>query len=153
MLTGAIVLFTLLLMNINNFLLDSNTLEVRTKLSSTAAALSQGIIDEAKTKAFDQSTVGGTRPANIPSDFSDTLGLESGETYSNCDDFDDYNGYSTVDTTDIGDFNINVTVQYVTGTDLNQVSSTQTTHKRMIVRVTNPIMQDTVALSYIKSYY
>lgn len=153
MLLGAIVIFSLLLMNANNFLFDSSKLEVQSKMSSTAAALAQGIIDQARTKAFDQVTVGGQVPSSIPDGFSATLGPESGETFGTYDDFDDYNGYKTKDTTNVGIFNISVQVNYVTDSNLSQISSNQTTHKRMVVSVTNPVMQDTVKLSYIKSYY
>jgi len=151
---GAMVIFSMLLMNINGFLLQNNTSQIDSQMSYTAAGLSQEVIDLAKTKAFDESTVGGKYPHNIPTAFSTTLGPESGETYADYDDFDDYNdGITRTVTTDLGDFNINVKVTYVNDTDFNQISLAPTTHKRMIVYVSNPTMADTVAMTYIKSYY
>lgn len=150
---GAMVIFSLLLMNINGFLLQNDTSQVSSQMNHTASAISQSIIEIAKSKAFDQATVGGKYPNNVPSVFSLTLGPESGETQKNYDDFDDYNGYNTKDTTSLGIFNISVTVAYVSDTDFSQVSPVQTTHKRMTVKVYNKTMADTVALTYVKSYY
>lgn len=152
---GAMVIFSMLLMNINSFLLQNDTSQVDSQMNYTAAAISQGIIGIAKSKAFDQATVGGKypQPQNVPMAFSSTLGPENGETPQNFDDFDDYNNYNTKDTTSLGIFNVSVTVTYVSDTDYSQVSAVQTTHKRMTVKVYNSSMTDTVALTYIKSYY
>ncbi|HKI46642.1 MAG TPA: hypothetical protein VKA08_15040 [Balneolales bacterium] len=150
---GAMVIFSMLLMNINKFLLQNDTTQVGEQMNHTAAALSQGLIGIAKSKAFDQATVGGKYPQNVPTVFSATLGPENGETPKNYDDFDDYNGYATTDTTSLGVFHLSVTVTYVSDTDFSQVSAIPTTHKRMTVDVYNPTMKDTLALTYIKSYY
>jgi len=150
---GAMMIFSLLTVNVNSFLMKNSIIQVNSELNFTAVSLAQNIIDIARTKAFDETTTNGGQPTLIPSGFSATLGPESGETYSSYNDFDDYNNYTTQDTTDNGIYTAQVSVNYVTGLNYTQVSNTPTSYKRMVVKISNPSLKDTVRISFIKSYY
>jgi hypothetical protein len=123
-------------------------------------AIAQDIMEESRALAFDEETVSGFVPVNIPSDFS-TIGADGSENAwkkSEFDDFDDYDGWSATITTDLGDFNISTSVYYVDSNFNPSVS--KTTLKEMSVVVTNRylLMNDGVTLktfnfSTIRSYY
>ena len=73
----------------------------RTQAFAGAALYAQGLMEEIRTKKYDE--LAGT--------YSSTLGPESGETYpAGYDDVDDYNGYSDIPA---GGFTRTVTVGYV----------------------------------------
>jgi hypothetical protein len=150
---GAMMVFSLLTVNVNSFLLKNNIIQVNSELNFNAVSLAQNIIDVARTKSFDETTTNGNQPAVIPSGFSTTLGPESGETYQNFNDFDDYNNYTKKDTTESGVYTALISVNYVTGTNYTQISSIPTIYKRMIVKITSKNLKDTVRVSFIKSYY
>ena len=50
---GALVIFSLLTMNVNGFLFRNDVIKVDTEVQYTAIALGQGVIDEARWKTFD----------------------------------------------------------------------------------------------------
>ncbi|HKJ47022.1 MAG TPA: hypothetical protein VJ991_14410 [Balneolales bacterium] len=152
-LMGAIVIFSILLINVNSFMGTSGRLQVQSELDYTAIALAQNIIDSARLKAFDESETGGKSPQDIPIDFSIPLAPETGENSKTFNDFDDYNNYSRIDTTEHEIYTSSVKVDYVNDTSLDQHSATQTTHKRMTVSVFSNSMQDTVKFTFIKTFY
>lgn len=153
LLAGSMVLFSMLLLNVNSFLVQNNVVNVRSELNYTAISLAQNIIDEAENKAFDETTVGTAKPSSIPSGFSSILGPDGGETIQNFNDFDDYNGYNVTKALKIGTFSVSVTVNYVDSTNYQQPVSYQTRHKLMKVVVTNAVMKNPVYLTFVKSYY
>ena len=54
-------------------------------------------------------------------------------------DVDDYNGYTRiVSSPRLGDYTVKDTVYYVSGTDLDSLSNTQTWWKKVEVKVTHP---------------
>jgi len=152
-LMGAMVIFSLLLENVNSFLGMNTKVQVQTELNYTAVALAQNIIDSARKKAFDEAVTDNKKISVIPDDFSLSLGPDMGETPKNYDDFDDYNNYSRIDTTAHEIYTTSVKVEYVTDSNYNQKSLVQTTHKKMIVHVISPSMKDTVVMSYVNSYH
>jgi hypothetical protein len=152
-LMGAMVIFSVLLINVNSFLGLNSRLQVQSELNYTAIALAQNIIDNAQLLSFDEASTDGNSPVNIPTDFSVSLGPESGETYKNFNDFDDFNNYTRKDTTEHEIYTAKVKVDYVTDGALYQSSPTQTTHKRMTVGISSTSMQDTVKFTFVKSFY
>lgn len=150
LLIAALFIFAMLQLGLNKVLLQNSKTMVKTELDYTAVALAQNIADESRRKPFDENVlVGGN--IDVPGDFSLILGPES-EVYPNFDDFDDYSGYSRTDATEHGVYETTCRVDYMMESDLSQVSAIPTQHKRLLVQVVSET-DDTVAVTYIKSYY
>lgn len=147
----AMFLFAMLQLGVTSVLLNNNRVMINTELDYTAVSLAQNIIDEARQKAFDQNTVGSYGGISVPDGFS-TIGLETGESYPNFNDFDDYHEYSRTDTTEHGIYTTNCTVDYMDENDMSQVSAGKSKHKRLLVRVTSETGENT-AVTYIKSFH
>lgn len=148
----AMFLFAMLQLGFTSVMLNNSKVMMNTELDYTAVALAQNIVDEARQKAFDQNTVGGSAGVEIPGGFSTTLGPEAGESYPYFNDFDDYDGYTRDDTTQFGIYTTVCTVDYMNPDDLSQVSTEKTEHKRLLVRVTSETGEST-AVTYIKSFH
>ncbi|SMO85255.1 type IV pilus modification PilV family protein [Fodinibius sediminis] len=151
LLVAALFIFALLQLGLTRVLLNNNKAMVRTELDYTAVALAQNIADESRTKAFDEASTGSYIPLKVPDDFS-LIGSDMGETYPYFDDFDDYHNYTRTDTTQHGIYKTKCRVEYMQESDLSQVSSVKTAYKRLHVEVVSET-QDTVGVTYIKSYY
>ena len=150
---GAMVIFSLILLNVNRFLLNNQTTQVESELEYTGIAEGQNIIDAARILPFDKATAGGNTPTTVPDDFT-SCGPGYGESKpSDFNDFDDYDGYTVTDTTEHGLYNISVQVCYVQSSNYNSCTSLKTTHKRMLVTVASPYLDNPIKLSFIKSYY
>lgn len=147
----AMFLFAMLQLGVTSVLLNNNKVMMNTELDYSAVALAQNIVDEARQKAFDQNTVGSYGGISVPDEFS-TIGIETGESHPNFNDFDDYHEYSRTDTTEHGIYTTYCTVEYMDGNDMSQVSPGKTEHKRLLVRVTSETEEST-AVTYIKSFH
>ncbi|MCF7802910.1 MAG: hypothetical protein K9N46_07510 [Candidatus Marinimicrobia bacterium] len=153
---GALTIFSLSTLNINAVLSQNNEMMVEQEYSYAAIALGQSYIDSFRSLAFDEATLGGTIPTNIPNDFSNSSnfgGNGEGEDIPDFDDFDDYDEYQVADTTQHGVFQISVDVIYVDASAPDLNAGTKTSHKRMFVTIDSPYLNDTITLSYMKSYY
>lgn len=148
---GALSLVGLLVLTTNNNIMNNNVTVAESEIVITGISLAQSLIDEIKTKAFDQVEITGT--IDSPSDLSSTLGPEAGENVTTPDtsssqaylslsaynDVDDYNGYSrTVDTDIAENFSLTCTVQYVQVSNPDILSGTRTYSKLITVTVTSP---------------
>ncbi|MCZ7602347.1 MAG: hypothetical protein QY331_14845 [Melioribacteraceae bacterium] len=148
---GALSLVGLLVLTTNNNIMNNNVTVAESEIVITGISLAQSLIDEIKTKAFDQVEITGT--IDSPSDLSSTLGPEAGEKVATPDtsssqaysslsaynDVDDYNGYSrTVDTDIAENFSLTCTVQYVQVSNPDILSGTRTYSKLITVTVTSP---------------
>jgi len=151
LLVAALFIYSLLQLNLNSVLLNNNRVMAKTERDYTAVALAQNIADESREKAFDEGSVGVYIPLKVE-DFS-VIGPEAGEVYPFFDDIDDYNNYSRVDTTESGIYTTLCKVDYMVEGNLNQVSAVKTPYKRLYVQVISNVTDDTVAVTYIKSYY
>lgn len=157
---GAMLLVSLLIQTANRSNLSNTRLLVETEYEIGVTALAQDIMEESRALAFDEETVSGFVPVNIPSDFS-TVGVDGSENATKkgeFDDFDDYNGWSSTITTDLGEFDIETSVYYVDA-DFNP-SASKTTLKEMTVTITNRFLlqNDRSTLkrfnfSIVRSYY
>jgi len=123
----------------------------------TATSIASSIIEDASKKRFDNIYYIDSSTVNDPKYFSSKLGVEAGEDSTNpktFNDFDDYNNYTATDNSmPTAVFNIACKVNYVNDDDLDAVSSTQTFHKKITVRVWSKSMEDTVVISSIYSYW
>ncbi|MCC5926651.1 MAG: hypothetical protein JJU41_08830 [Bacteroidetes bacterium] len=163
-LMAGMVLFSVLVNNTNRSFVRNTTMYVEAQVEYNAIAVGQSIIDEARTKAFDAASVGsGNRignpdvllPAQIPSAFTAPadLGPEAGEIYPNFNDFDDFNGLTLTRNNGFGDFEISVSVFYVTEVNPRINAGARTSMKRMEVTISHDNLSNDVTLSYIKSYF
>jgi hypothetical protein len=147
---GSIFLLSLASLSFNGALLQSNTVEIENKVYLTAFSLADDMIEEIKGKAYDENTL--TFPTVNRATLTPTgsLGKEGGETYPYFDDVDDYNNFSKdADAPHAESYHIAVKVYYVSETDPNVTSSTQTFDKRVDVTVSSPYLNHNVLLSFV----
>jgi hypothetical protein len=165
---GAMVLFSLFTNNANDTMVRSSTLLTQVEVEYSAIAFAQGIVDEARSRAFDEVTVapdpddqsivgnlallGG---GGIPNSFTavGNIGPDTGEAYPNFDDFDDYDGLSIIRTTGYGDITITATVFYVTEVNVVANAGARTTMKRLNVTATHPDLANPITIAYVKTYF
>lgn len=116
--------------------------------------MSQGLIEEIQTRAFDENTVSGT--VDSPEDLSpaNSMGYEGGEDSMNqFDDIDDFNNYSYTDSlSGHGNFVVNVSVYYINTSLPDVISNLPTFSKRVDISMDNPYLESTVIVSKIFSY-
>lgn len=160
---GAMIIFSMILLNANSMILRNTALQIDGEIEQEVIALAQEIIEEAMTKSFDHVTVNAQAPpSQIPEGFSDSglLGPDAGETSRpDFDDFDDYNNWSdnTIET-EHESFSLEAEVYYV-DPDTFQKTTSHSTFKKIEVRVTNEHLtrSDGSAVEYrlefIRNYY
>ncbi len=163
---GAILLFGMFLSIANRLIVGNTQIASQNEYYITGLSLAQSIIDEAKTKAFDQYTKDSTTlVARTSLTAWNALGREAGEVVPSPDtisaavpysstnkgfmsavkfnDVDDYNGYSRlVNTPRAEGFRLSVTVNYGSETNPDSAVSTKSYCKRMIVKVTSPFFRN-----------
>ena len=161
---GALVLLSSFIITSNSIILENKRQEYESEYMLTAIGIAQSVIDEAKTKAFDEVT----NPTNT-STLTISLAPESGESFTvpevvaanevyqsmiKYDDVDDYNGYSrTVNTPRAGGYNVRVSVNYVNETNPDTDSGgSRTFCKKMTVTVTSIYFSAPVRLYYAFIY-
>lgn len=165
---GAFVLLTAFILSSNKIIIENKRLDYESEYIISAIGLAQSVIDEAKTKRFDEAANPGVSVTLSSLTALDHLGAEAGEqitsppdilTTGNCqsfykfDDVDDYNNYTrSVKTPRAGGYLISVKVRYVTLSDPEAESSTKTFAKKMTVSVTSPYIEDPVVLNYIFTF-
>ncbi|HKJ66604.1 MAG TPA: hypothetical protein VKA68_01505 [bacterium] len=154
MVLGAIIIFSVAVVNVNRGIARNELLMVEADLEYTAVAIGQNLVDEARVKAFDEVSVS-SAPSQVPAGFTGTNkfgGANDGETYPLFDDFDDYHNFTRTDTTVHGIYTTNATVTYVTENDPEHSAGGKTAFKRLTVVVTSPFLSNSVTLSYVKPY-
>lgn len=122
---GAMVIFSLILLSATRMIQRNTLMQVEGELEQEVVALAQDIIEEGRTKEFDEYGVSHVLPPADENNFvsPSALGPDSGEnTREDFDDFDDYNGWEEVIETEHGEFNIRAEVFYV-DENFNKVSS------------------------------
>lgn len=159
---GAMVLFSLILLSSNRLIQRNTYLQIEGELEQEVVALAQDIIEEARTKEFDEISVGAAAPpANIPGDFTGPtyLGPESGESKrQDFDDFDDYDEWTDEIETEHGKFNIEAHVFYADPTSYDSTGS-RSTFKKMRVFITTSYLRNAAGdknlynLEFIRNYY
>jgi hypothetical protein len=175
---GALVIFGTFLSSTNRLMLGNTQIAEQNEYYISAISLAQAVIDEAKTKAFDQKTVNdtvaialvdsltvfnklGTEGAaeNVPKPdvlFSAAPYTATSPGYKSMykfNDIDDYDGYSRlVNTPRAEGFTVSVQVKYVDPVNPDIPQPAQTFCKRMKVTVTSPYMLNPVELSYAFTY-
>jgi len=149
---GAIALLALVSLRFNSTLLENRTTEVENKVYLTAFSLADDLIEEIKQKAFDEETVEWRAiPVEQLSPASSFGPVDPGEsTVNTFDDIDDYHGYQkAVSLPHVENYSVMSTVDYVSATDPDVTSSSQSYFKRISVRVTSPYLSHPVKLSFV----
>jgi len=145
----SIVIFSFLLLQANSLVLRNESVTVDHEYEKTAIALAQSIIEEAKVLAFDEEM----SPNDVPNEFTPPGQLGSNALREDFTAFDHFHGFNETVPTQLGDYVINVTVEYVdTEPPFNSVGN-RTTSKRMTVTASSTANNDTATLVYIKSYF
>jgi hypothetical protein len=146
---GSLFLLSLTSMNFNNALSQSNTAELENKVYLTAFSLADDLIEEIKQKDYDEKTLDFPTVNRSTLTPALALGPES-EVYPYFDDIDDYNNYSRdADAPHAESYHISAQVYYVSETNPDSKSVTQTFHKRVDVTVSSPYLNNNVKLTFI----
>jgi len=149
---GAIVLLALTSLRFNTTLLANRTTEIENKVYLTAFSLADDLIEEIKQKAFDEETVEWRAITTDQLTPYNAFGpVDPGESsVYDFDDIDDYQGYSkSVSLPHAENYSVISTVDYVTASNPDVTSSSQTFFKRISVNVTSPYMSHSVNLSFV----
>lgn len=151
---GALSILTLLILNFYDS--DSNQLSISlyNEAVVTATGLGQTVIEEISSKPFDEKVI--NQYVEVPDSLTPalSLGAETGETDIYLfDDMDDFKNYSRTDSLfRLGNFNINVDVNYVEETKPDIAGNVRTFYKLATITVTNPYLKGALKLNYIASY-
>lgn len=151
---GALVIFGITTLTANQFVASQSDAMLQHEFEYFAASLAQGYIEEAKNMAFDQNVINNT-PSSLPSGFTNanSLGPGGSEVYGTYNDVDDFNGYSETIDSGRGDFEVNITVGYVNAaTPDSLMTTTKSFYKKMIVTVTNDMLDHPVSMHYVFGY-
>jgi len=149
---GAMALLALISMRFNATLLENRTTEIENKVYLTAFSLADDLIEEIKQKAFDEQTVEWKAIPVEQLTNIDAFGINDPGEYSvnDFDDIDDYHNYSRpISLPHVEDYTVTSTIDYVSASDQDQVSNTQTYFKRVTVRVTSPYLSQPVRLAFV----
>jgi hypothetical protein len=165
---GGLLLMGTFMLSANSLLLQNTTTSQQNECFLTAISLAQSVIDEAKTKAFDEKTVGGPVSVRDSLTSSSLFGKDgSGETVpvpdtlsangfisnTKFDDVDDYNGYQRrATTTRTGPLTVSAVVQYASETFPDSTLSARAYCKLMTVTVTGPQLAVPVSIQYAFTY-
>jgi hypothetical protein len=173
----AMILLSTVILTVNTGILTTNTTMAENRIDILAVSLANSIIEDATSLSFDENTVGAAVATSTAFTSSSSLGIdgttlgtdgttENRNNPAGFDDFDDYDCYDYLhpkidkiyvpgatsgrDTVYFKTFCI---VSYVDGNNPDNVSTTQTYHKRLSLRVFCPGMTDTVRMSTVYSYW
>jgi len=151
---AAMFLLSTLILRSNRIFLATSSVMFDTKFAVLGTSIATSIIEDASNKAFDQSSDTASVYNLNELTSSGLLGPEAGEVYEFFNDIDDYNGYSGVDTSmPSAKFNIDCSVYYVTSSNLNSASSSETWNKKITVSISSESMADTIRMSSVFSYW
>lgn len=159
---AAMIIFSMILLNANHMIQRNSMMQVQSELEQEVIALGQEVIEEARTKSFDQITVDAEAPPSlIPGGFTSPGGLGPGgaeTTRRSFNDFDDYNNWSDTFITEHGEFEVSADVYYVDPVNYQKTMS-PTTFKKIEVMVSSKFLRTGAdipreyKLEFIRNYY
>ncbi len=154
LLAGGILFFTNLVLTFNRSSMSQALVVYENESFIYGESLSQGLLEEIQTRAFDENTVSSMVDSLEKLSPANSLGYESGEDSINqFDDIDDFNNYVFTDSlSGQGNFVINVSVYYINTYLPDVISNLRTFSKRVDISLDNPYLQVTVRVSKIFSY-
>ncbi|MBE0643622.1 MAG: hypothetical protein IH600_06045 [Bacteroidetes bacterium] len=150
---GAMVLLSILALNINRATLFSDEQMAQSEYIIAATAVGQTLISEAASKPFDVATVTNEKAPLTSFTAPSGLGRLTSEVYPDFNDFDDYHRLTVnVSTPRAGTFRLSCLVDYVDPATPNKTSSICTRTKRLRVTVDSDLLETPVNLVYYKSF-
>ena len=162
----AIMLFGGLTTSINKYLGFNNVESLRTEAESRAIAIAQEVIEDAKTRKFDENIStpqDGFDANNAPTSFSSAQKLTNeSEQWPSFDDIDDYSGgwsngsntpFKTSVATDLGEFDVSTVVCYVTPGDLENPTTQRQYFKKLSVTVSNEYLVESITLEHVYAFW
>jgi len=154
---GALVLLSLLALRVNSSQLTTQDTMQNSKFGILAISVASSIMETASEKAFDENSVEDFVPSLTLLTPKGSFGTESGESSDSSDtfdDFDDFDGYTTTITNmPSAIFNVSCTVNYVDPDVAGFITTSNSWHKQLVVRVTSSSMVDTIKMTKIFSYW
>lgn len=173
---GAMVIFSLILLSATSLIQRNTYMQISGELEQEVIAVAQDIIEEGRTKEFDENSMGAAPPANIPGDFTgfaafgpdisadddidDDENNDGKVVRSEFDDFDDYHGWQDSIQTEHGTFVVNAEVYYADPTTYDITTGSRTTFKKMIVKIRNKFLYKghrsnpiVYKLEFLRNYY
>ncbi len=150
---GAIMLFGLLVLNVNRTIMGSEEQKLYSEYFIAASSVAQSLIYEIKERKFDK-TVSGEPDVEVASlTPKNQFGSQQAQSASTFTAIEEYHNYTrVVETPRAGNFTATVKVDYVSDNNFKQVSNNQSRTKRITVYVTSPFLVDTLSLQMYKSY-
>lgn len=139
----------ILILSTNTATLQNISLKLENRSTLSTISIAQSIIEEIKTKSFDENTLAGFPTSLNNLTPASSFGPES-EVYPAFDDVDDYNNYSrAIITDDAGTITALVKVSYV-NEDVPDFTSTSITYlKKVTVELTGGNLTQKIILSRI----
>lgn len=152
--SGALFILTLIILLFYRTSAEQSSVSLENDAMLAAAGLAQSLIAEIQKRSFDEITVSkyiDSRDSLTP---SIELGPEDDELFlTQYDDVDDFDGYSVVDSsTKLGQYNLRVSVDYISDTDPNSISLSKTYNKLVKVAVISMYLPDSLKLYHIVGY-
>ena len=150
----AMIFLSMLILNVHSSTSDKLIILYSNESVIEATGIVQAIFEEIQTKAFDEVTT--TAPAKerdlLTSALS--LGKETGEVAcTDFDDIDDYKNYTLNDTANVmGEFNLEVAVNYVEETSPYNITNEKTYMKRVDISISNESLPTTLTFNKLISY-
>lgn len=154
MIIGAMMLLSQMALTIKGSILGMQDVSYGNEAILAATSIARSVLRESAAKNFDERTIGKGVTTTDSLTLPVFLGYEAGETYPAYDDVDDFNGHTRTVTTDrMGDFTVNVTVNYTTAALLGMPSFGSTFMKAISVDVSgNQYLTHNVSMSTIVAY-
>ena len=147
---GGMIILALISLRFNSSVMQTSSADFENKVYLTSFSIADNLIEVIKSKSFDQHTINfpTTNPASLTP--PDSLGPDPGEVKPYYNDIDDYDGFH--DTTAAPYFEkyyISCKVEYVTASNPDVESSTQTFYKKVTVTVSSDYLSNPVSISSI----
>ncbi|MDG5768205.1 hypothetical protein QA596_12130 [Balneolales bacterium ANBcel1] len=150
---ASIVIFSVLVLQANHFVVHSDQMIVDHEYENTGIALAQSIVDEARSKPFDEVLLTGVDPETLPGGFRQQLGAAEHMSRGDFAVFDHFHGYRDTVETSLGFYELEVTVTYVEPEPPFQVVQHPTFSKQLTARVRPLQSEQSVRLQYVKTYF
>ena len=147
---GGMIILALISLRFNSSVLQTSSADFENKVYLTSFSIADNLIEEIKSKSFDQNTI--KFPTTNPSSLTPlaSFGPDSGDVKPYYNDVDDYNGFQ--DTTAAPYFEkyyVSCKVVYVTSSNPDVESATQTFYKKVTVTVRSDYLSNPVSISAI----
>lgn len=150
---GAVVLFTVGALHLNDLRLENATRMMAAEFRTTALNLAQSYVEQAQQLRFDEAVPASGPIGPLPAGLTapEALGPDDGEGRALFDDVDDFHGYAEVIATPRADYRVTCAATFADSTTLAPVGD-RTLLKWLTVDVTSRFYQDTLRVQYLYGF-